>query len=133
MKILLDTNVLISALVFGGKARSILLTLIRTDHKLYVSDYVVREFSEKVHQKWPKKADELLDVFFSLPVHFCESSINMQGVLRDKKDIPVLSDALYHNVDIILTGDKDFLEAELERPVIFSINMLEEFLAGGEI
>lgn len=60
MKIMLDTNVLISALVFGGKARSVLLDLIRSDHKLYVSDYVGKEFSEKVHQKWPDKADLLL-------------------------------------------------------------------------
>lgn len=54
----------------------------------------------------------------------------MQGDLRDKKDIPVLSDALYHNADIIITGDKDFLEAELEKPLILSINMLEKFLRG---
>lgn len=130
MKIMLDTNVLISALVFGGKARSVLLDLIRSDHKLYVSDYVGKEFSEKVHQKWPDKADRLLELFYCLPVCFCESSKTMQGDLRDKKDIPVLSDALYHNADIIITGDKDFLEAELEKPLILSINMLEKFLRG---
>lgn len=128
MKIMLDTNVLISALVFGGKARSVLLKLIGTDHKIYVSDYVSKEFCEKVHQKWSDKADEFLALFRDLPVCFCESSEKMQGELRDKKDIPVLSDALYHNVDVILTGDKDFLEAKLEKPIIFSINMLEKFL-----
>ena len=32
------------------------------------------------------------------------------GNLRDVKDVPVLSDALYHKMDMILTGDKDFLE-----------------------
>lgn len=128
MKVILDTNVLISAIVFGGKARSVLLALMSTDNKIYVSEYVVKEFSEKVHQKWPDKADQLLDLFYSVPVCFCESSKILQGELRDKKDIPVLSDALYHKVDIILTGDKDFLEAELEKPLIYSINMLEEFL-----
>ena len=128
MKIMLDTNVLISAMVFGGKARTVLLALISTDNKIYVSDYVAKEFSEKVQQKWPNKADRLLVLFYSLPVCFCESSQIIQGELRDEKDIPVLSDALYHKVDIILTGDKDFLEAELEKPLIYSINMLEEFL-----
>ena len=128
MKIMLDTNVLISAMVFGGKARTVLLALISTDNKIYVSDYVAKEFSEKVQQKWPNKADRLLELFYSLPVCFCESSQIIQGELRDEKDIPVLSDALYHKVDIILTGDKDFLEAELEKPLIYSINMLEEFL-----
>lgn len=129
MKIMLDTNVLISALVFGGKAREILLTLIGTEHKIYVSDYVAKEFSDKVNIKWPNKADMLLKAFYSLPFCFCQSSEVLQGKLRDKKDIPVLSDALYHHVDVILTGDKDFLEADLEKPLVFSIKMLEEFLA----
>lgn len=129
MKIMLDTNVLISALVFGGKAREILLTLIGTEHKIYVSDYVAKEFSDKVNIKWPNKADMLLKAFYSLPFYFCQSSEVLQGKLRDKKDISVLSDALYHHVDVILTGDKDFLEADLEKPLVFSIKMLEEFLA----
>lgn len=128
MKILLDTNVLISALVFGGKTRSVLLRLMGTEHKIYVSDYVVGEFAEKIHLKWPDKADALMKVFYDLPVQFCKSSEKLQGTLRDKKDIPVLSDALYHGVDVILTGDKDFLEAELEKPIIFSVSMLEKFL-----
>jgi len=128
MKIMLDTNVLISALVFGGKAREIILMLIGTEHKIYVSDYVVKEFSDKVQIKWPDKADVLLKAFHRLPFYFCQSSEKLQGTLRDEKDIPVLSDALYHQVDVILTGDKDFLEADLEKPLIFSIKMLEEFL-----
>ena len=128
MKVMLDTNVLISALVFGGKAREILLMLIGTEHKISVSDYVAKEFSDKVRLKWTDKSDMLLKAFHSLPFYFCRSSEKLQGTLRDKKDIPVLSDALYHQVDVILTGDKDFLEADLEKPLIFSIKMLEEFL-----
>lgn len=50
--------------------------------------------------------------------------------MRDAKDIPVLSDALYYQVDVILTGDKDFLEAELDKPIIYSLKMLEEFFEG---
>lgn len=74
MKIMLDTNVLISALVFGGKAREILLMLIGTEHKIYVSDYVVKEFSDKVKLKWTDKADALLKTFHSLPFYFCQSN-----------------------------------------------------------
>ena len=53
-------------------------------------------------------------------------------VLKNKweiaKDIPVLSDALYHKIDMILTGDKDFLEANLDKPLIFSPSMLCDYL-----
>ena len=59
---------------------------------------------------------------------FCSSTKEVLGDLRDKKDIPVLSDALFHNIDVILTGDKDFLEAYLEHPLIFSPAMMYDFL-----
>ena len=68
-----------------------------------------------------------------MPFYFCESTEKLQGKLRDKKDIPVLRDALYHGIDVILTGDKDFLEAELEKPIVFSVNMLDEFLENGKL
>ena len=54
------------------------------------------------------------------------------GQLRDKKDIPVLSDAIYHGVNILLTGDKDFLETDIATPKIISpSDLLENFLRRG--
>ena len=64
----------------------------------------------------------------SLPFKFCDSSPKQTGNLRDKKDIPVLSDVIFHNVDIILSGDKDFLEANLEKTQVFSPSMLYDYL-----
>ena len=52
----------------------------------------------------------------------------MLGTVRDEKDIPVLSDAIFNNVDVLLTGDKDFLESDIENPLIFSPKMMCEFL-----
>ena len=63
-----------------------------------------------------------------MDIHFCESTTDVLGELRDVKDIPVLSDARYHNVDLILSGDKDFLEAGLKRPLVFSPAMMLEYL-----
>lgn len=40
----------------------------------------------------------------------------------------MLSDALYHEIDIILSGDKDFLESDLERPIVYSPSMMLEYL-----
>lgn len=36
--------------------------------------------------------------------------------MRDKKDQPILNAAVIADVDIIITGDKDFLCLDLERP-----------------
>lgn len=96
MKIMLDTNVLISAFIFGGRAGKLLKRLFESEHELYVSDYVDQEFKAKLEMKWPDKAKRVY--------------------------------ALYHKMDMILTGDKDFLEANLDHPLIFSPGMLYDFL-----
>ncbi len=128
MKIMLDTNVLISAFVFGGKTGRLLLKLLDSNHKLYVSEYVDSELKAKLELKWPDKAERVYNLYHEMDFCFCTSVHERLGVLRDEKDIPVLSDALYHEVDMILTGDRDFLEANLEKPLIFSPAMLDEFL-----
>lgn len=97
MKILLETNVLISAFVFGGKAGQLLEKLFDSDFELLVSDYVNKEFHDKLNEKWPDNN-------------------------------PVLSDAMMHKVDVIFTGDRDFLEANLDYPQIFSPTMMLEYL-----
>lgn len=128
MKIMLDTNVLISAFVFGGHAGKLLKKLFELEYELYVSDYIDEEFKAKLEIKWPEKAPKVYELFHKMNFHFCESTDKKLGDLRDKKDVPVLSDALYHKMDMILTGDKDFLEADLEKPCIFSPGMLYDFI-----
>ena len=128
MKIMLDTNVLISAFIFGGRAGKLLKRLFESEHELYVSDYVNQEFKAKLDMKWPDKAKRVYELFHVMDFHFCESTETQMGNLRDVKDVPVLSDALYHKMDMILTGDKDFLEANLDHPLIFSPGMLYDFL-----
>ena len=128
MKVMLDTNVLISALVFGGKTRVLLEHLILSEYEIFVSEYVYNEFCDKLRQKWSGKADRLISIFSKMNFNFCKSSEQMLGEVRDKKDIPVLSDAIFNNVDILLTGDKDFLESDITHPLIFSPSMLADFL-----
>lgn len=128
MRILIDTNVLVSAFVFGGKAGALLNMLFESNHELLVSDYVDAEFKAILESKWRAKSELVYSLYHKLPFVFCGSSPEQNGSLRDAKDIPVLSDALFHEADIILTGDKDFIEAGLERPLIFSPSMLYDYL-----
>lgn len=128
MKIMLDTNVLISALIFGGKAGKLLALLIDSEYELYVSEYVDSEFKEKLQMKWPDKAGKVYEIYRKMDFKFCKSTTEKFGELRDEKDIPVLSDALYHHIDLILTGDKDFLEANLEKPLVFSPSMMYDYM-----
>lgn len=63
-----------------------------------------------------------------MPFVFCESTTETFGNLRDTKDVPILSDAIFHNVDILLSGDKDFLEAKITSPRVMSPSLMWEML-----
>lgn len=128
MKIMIDTNVLISSLVFGGMPKQLIGKLLLMGHDLYISDYVYQEFTDKLHLKWPQKESRLLQIYHDMDFIHCPSTNKVLGEIRDKKDIPVLSDAIYNNVDILLTGDRDFLESNIIHPLIFSPRMLMEYL-----
>ncbi len=128
MRILIDTNVLISAFVFGDKAGALLELLFDRHYELFISDYIDSEFKEKLNEKWPMKSERVYALYRTLPFVFCESTENQQQKLRDEKDIPILNDALFHKVDIIVSGDKDFLEAGLTHPLVFSPSMLYDYL-----
>ena len=132
MKIMLDTNVLISAFIFGGKVRNALKILFETDCEIFISEYVDNEFKRILQEKWSDRADKIYSLYRSMDFVFCSSTSEILGHLRDEKDIPVLSDAIYHDADILLTGDKDFLESGIGKPKIISpSDLLENFLQKG--
>jgi predicted nucleic acid-binding protein len=45
--------------------------------------------------------------------------------MRDAKDSPILATAILEEIDVFLTGDKDFLVLDVEIPEIMSMS---EFL-----
>lgn len=47
--------------------------------------------------------------------------VKAEGLIRDKKDRPILRAALDAGADLFLTGDKDFLESAVTDPRILSV------------
>lgn len=74
------------------------------------------------------KQKKYINYIILLKYAFCQVLIKSLEKLRDEKDIPVLSDAMALNMDIILTGDKDFLESDITSPLIYSPKMMYEYL-----
>ena len=79
MRIMIDTNVLISAFVFGGKTGKLLDYLLNSEHKLLVSDYVDKEFKDKLDIKWHNKAEKVYELYHTLSFEFfpCQASLSM--------------------------------------------------------
>ena len=128
MKILIDTNILISALVFRGKINDVIKELLDSEHELFISTYILGEFEGKISEKWPDKKKEILQRFQKIGFEVKKSTDNVESVLRDIKDDPVLADARKYDADILLTGDKDFLESGIDNPKICSPQILYELL-----
>lgn len=75
MKIMLDTNVLISALIFGGTPKQLIGKLLLMGHDIYISDYVEKEFLDKIHLKWPQKEISLNLSLLGIAIHKLKLSL----------------------------------------------------------
>lgn len=132
MRIMLDTNILISAALFPkGRAAQAFFKALNPPFKPLVCDYVVDELHRKFREKFPEKVTEL-DAFlfnalsFIQVVNTPEQEVQEEGMIRDPKDRPILRAALDAHAVLFLTGDKDFLESAVTDPCIISVS---EFLA----
>lgn len=122
MRIMLDTNVLISAILFRSENLSRLIEKVVEDYTLVLSTYVVDELKSVVDRKFPSKMIAIEKFLTALSYELVYSPENYVGSplfeIRDDKDYMVLHTAIIADVDILITGDKDFKDIEIERPEI---------------
>ena len=112
MKIILDTNVIVSGIFFSGPPYEILKSWRNGKFKIVVSQEILLEYqriAEKLNQKFPMiniqpmidlltlKADLVIGP--ELPIQIC----------KDPGDDKFISCALASNSKIIITGDKHLL------------------------
>jgi|SRR6267143_3262129 len=113
MRFVLDTNVLVSALIKGGKPRRLLRAALRPDHALILSEPIIEEFSRvTANKKIERYVDDeatsaYLGVLLSKAVFVRPRS--RVRVFNDPDD-NVLSTAKEGDADSIVTGDKHILE-----------------------
>lgn len=123
MRIMLDTNVLISMILFPGKRFTQMLEYITQHHTLVLSSFVVDELFAVVERKFPSKRDAIDSFLSKLGYELVYTPHKMKVGLfdiRDMNDYPVLYTAIVEDVDILITGDKDFTGIPIERPEILT-------------
>lgn len=132
MRVMIDTNIFISAALFpNGRAAAALLKALLPPYLPLTCDYVLDELHRKFREKFPDRIIELEAFLYSAlqTIHVVstpEKVHEMEGKIRDPKDRPILRAAFSSNVDLFLTGDKDFLESSIDDPRIISVS---DFLA----
>lgn len=132
MRVMLDTNILISMLFFPSEQFRQILDYITRNHRLVLSSFVIDELFAIADRKFPTRK-QAVDTFLSdLAYELVYTPYNMPGNLfeiRDKNDYPVLYTAIIENIDIFITGDKDFLDVDIEMPEIMTpADFVERFM-----
>lgn len=126
MRVLVDTNVLISAALSSkGVPFQAYVKAVSTPNHGLICEQNVDEMKRIFQKKFPAKLPAL-DEFLStalltmelVPIPTDEAETENQ--IRDVKDRPILRAAIHANADVLLTGDKDFLESGITHPAIMT-------------
>ena len=124
MRIMIDTNVLISAFVLSSSHMLRMIDRITEQHTIVLSTYIIDELKIVTKRKFPAKYD-LLELFLrELPFELVYTPEKIDKLkypdIRDVKDLPVLVSAIIDDVDILISGDADFAPLEMEHPEILT-------------
>jgi putative PIN family toxin of toxin-antitoxin system len=112
VKVVFDTNVLVSALVFpGGRGEAALIRVIEEQDQLFLSKAILDELLGVLARKFSRDKEEIARVALLLSELgvFVRPRQKLR-VVKDDPDNRVLECALAGHADAIVTGDRDLLE-----------------------
>jgi putative PIN family toxin of toxin-antitoxin system len=120
MKVMADTNVIISALLFPESLPAKVLLRIASKHDLVLCDHIVAEIRDVVSRKRPDLLGDVDALLAQLSYELVSAPQRPGKSMQDPKDQPILNAAIMAGVDVIVSGDKHFLQIEMERPKTIS-------------
>lgn len=108
LRVTIDTNVWISALLYGGEPERLIRSC-KQHCKIVVSEYIVNELLGYLKQigapyKWRNSLEKLIKQICLLV-----EPDDLPVISRDIKDDPVIATATVGACDYLITGDKDLL------------------------
>ncbi len=126
MRVLIDTNVLISAALNanGVPFQAYVKATSYPNHGLICEqnvDEMKRIFHKKFHNRLAALDKFLSASLLTLELAPIPMNENISEIkIRDINDRPILRAAIEAKADILLTGDKDFLESGVKKPMIMT-------------
>ena len=130
LRVMIDTNVLISAVYNPNTTPAKSVRVAGTNHRLVLCDYVIEECRGVIKRKFPHRLElfEALLVKSDLEIFIGDAPYSFP--IADPKDQPILDAAIAADIDVLISGDKHFAELDIRRPVICApAQFLEKFNA----
>ena len=109
LKIVLDTNVLISAILFGGKPRSIYELILEGHYKIGISQGIISEFISVLTRPkfdYPRQWLELTVSEIKAIAEVVVPSRRVFAISEDPDDNQIIECALEFGAKYIISGDK---------------------------
>ena len=127
MRVVIDTNVLVSAAISGRKPESLIIWIInQPGYEWVISKEILAEYQDVLNRPKLKLTNAQKERWFSL----IQSSAILIDVLieidfpRDQKDAKFIACAIAANADFLITGDRDFTEIQsIGNTLIISISL----------
>jgi putative PIN family toxin of toxin-antitoxin system len=130
MRVLLDTNVVISALLFGGSPRELLRLLCNDPFELWTSRPLLRELAAALaHERLTSALDQAgltvetaVQAYASRTFVVSDAALEPVEFMPDPSDHIVLSAGEAAHADWLVTGDRHLLDAsEIIHPSVLTV------------
>ena len=132
MKVIVDTNILVSAVLRGRTPKEVIQFIIDTpDCDWLVSKEILEEYKQVLSRPKFKLTPQIINQWWFVldTVTRVVEVTNVVDFPRDRKDAKFLACALATDADFLLTGDKDFEEAKnLGKTRIISVSLFKRLL-----
>ena len=129
MKLVLDSNIFISAFYWGGNPQEVINRIIEGLDELYVSNEILAEISEVMMRPKFKTDMQTIDTYIKA-IEKAGKKVFITGkvkeICRDKDDNTILECGLLSGAEYIITGDDDLLS--LKRYQNIKIISVHEYL-----
>ncbi len=126
MRVVFDTNVLISALLFDGGPEKIMLSTFNGLNELILSSYIITETTRILEDKFgvePSSLELLQNLLGEAELVYFQPFLN---VIEDEPDNRIIETAVKGKATFLVTGDKLLLKLKQYKGV--TIVSVKEFL-----
>jgi putative PIN family toxin of toxin-antitoxin system len=123
MRIVVDTNIIISAILFPNSFVAKIFKYVIDCETLVLNQYIIDEIERVFIEKFSKNIKDLKEFMKNINYEIYKIDAidySKYPAMRDEKDLPILALAIESKSDILITGDKDFDDVKIDKPIILS-------------